>query len=63
MITTDVTAEGASERLGDFSIFNMADNLYTCILTDLEKVSTVKSCAESKDFCAEIKEKIGFFKW
>jgi hypothetical protein len=41
----------------------MADNLYTCILNDLEKVSTVKSCAESKDFCAEIKEKIGVFKW
>jgi hypothetical protein len=24
----DVTAEGASERLADFSIFNMAENLY-----------------------------------
>ena len=27
----DVTAEGASERLADFSIFNTADNLYTAI--------------------------------
>jgi hypothetical protein len=24
----DVTAKGASERLADFSIFNMAENLY-----------------------------------
>jgi hypothetical protein len=24
----DVTAEGASERLADFSIFNMAENLH-----------------------------------
>ena len=27
----DVTAEGALERLADFSIFIMADNLYTYI--------------------------------
>ena len=33
----DVTAEGASERLADFSIFNMAD-MYKCILEELEKV-------------------------
>ena len=32
----DVIAEGASERLADFSIFNMADKLYTWILSDLE---------------------------
>ena len=57
----DVTAEGASERLADFSIFNMAD-MYKCILEDLEKVST-KSWAEFKNFCAEIMERIGVFKW
>jgi hypothetical protein len=56
-----VTAEGASERQADFNIFNMAYNLYTCILKDLEKVSAVKICAEFKDFCAEIKgENWGF---
>jgi hypothetical protein len=30
---------------------------------DLEKVSTVLSFAEFKFFCAEIKKKIGVFKW
>ena len=28
----DVTAKGASERLADFSIFNMAENLYIQII-------------------------------
>ena len=57
----DITAEGASERLTGFSIFNMAD--YTCILSDLEKVLRAKSCAEFKNFCIEIKKKIGDFTW
>ena len=59
----DVTAEGASERLADFSIFNMADNLYTYILSDLGKVLRVISSAEFKNFRAEIKVKIRDFKW
>ena len=57
----DVTAEGASERLADFSIFNMAD-MYKCILEELEKVST-KSWAEFKNCCTEIMERIGVFRW
>ena len=35
----DVTAEGAPERLADFSIFNMADNFYTCILNYFSTLS------------------------
>ena len=50
-----------SERLADFSIFNMAD--YTLILEDLLKKASTKSGEEFKYLCTEVNEKIGVFTW